>query len=861
MDTEPAPDPPELLAPAGDLACARAAIENGADAVYFGLDGGFNARARAANFGLEEVEPLVRLLHRRGLAAYAALNTLVFDEEFDAFAEAIRAVAGAGVDAVLVQDVGAATFIRAICPGLPLHASTQMTLTSAETIALAESLGMERVVLARELSIDEIAAIRRETAIGLEVFVHGALCVAYSGQCLTSESLGGRSANRGQCAQACRLPYEVVCDGQEVDLGDRRYLLSPQDLAGHALVPALVRAGVTSLKIEGRLKTPEYVAAVTRHYREAIRQTMAGFASARRADEVAENAGSLPAVRLDQEALDEMELCFSRGFSHGWLGGIDHKALVPAQSSAKRGLRVGTVAGLAGERIVVDLVRPVARGDGLAIACDDPDELGAGPQGGAVWGIHAGHRPVEGEAGPGRFELSFAADAIDPARVRPGQAVWKTSDPRVAARLRRSYESADPSRRRPVDLQATVATGSPIRLRATLDGTAVCEIASEHRPAPARTRPLDAETLRTQLGRLGGTPFELRGLDAVIKGGPMVPLSVLGDLRRRLVEALESLAVAGRARPIAAPPAPPEPLAADPAPAPQLHVLVRSLEQFRAMLDAGERLLAAEFADIRGYREAVAESRAAGASLFLATPRIQKPGEMGIYQSLARHAPDGILARTFSGLRFFRDRGLRVVADFSFNVANAHSAAFFRAAGAERIVPSYDCNREQLLGLVRAAGPAGLEVVIHQRMPMFHMEHCVFCAVLSPGTDRHTCGRPCDDHLVRLRDRIGVEHTLTADVGCRNTLWNATPQSGAEAVGALLAVGVRHFRVELLDEPVASTQGRPAADSCRSVVAAYRDLLAGRATGREVWQRLRAANRIGVTRGTLEARRDPLAIL
>jgi putative protease len=855
MDTEPVPQPPELLAPAGDLACARAAIENGADAVYFGLDRGFNARARAANFGLDEVEPLVRLLHRRGLAAYAALNTLVFDEEFDAFAEAIRTVAAAGVDAVLVQDVGAATFIRELCPGLPLHASTQMTLTSAETIALAESLGMERVVLARELSVDEIAAIRRETRIGLEVFVHGALCVAYSGQCLTSESLGGRSANRGQCAQACRLPYEVVCDGREVDLGDRRYLLSPQDLAGYELVPALVRAGVTALKIEGRLKTPEYVAAVTRHYREAIRQTMAGFAGSAAAE------GPVQRVRLEQEAIDEMELCFSRGFSHGWLGGIDHKALVPARSSAKRGLRVGTVAGLAGERIVVDLVRPVARGDGLAIACDDQDGPGTGPQGGSVWGIHTGHRPVEGEAGPGRFELAFAADAIDRSRVRPGQAVWKTSDPRVAARLRRSYETADPSRRRPVDLRVIVATGSPIRVQATLEGDAACEIVSEHLPEAARNRPLDVQTLRAQLGRLGGTPFELRGLDARLDGGPMVPLSVLGDLRRRLVEALETLAVAGRSRRIAARPAAPEPLAADPALVPELHVLVRSLEQLRAMLEAGERSLAAEFADIRGYREAVAESRAAGASLLLATPRIQKPGEMGVYQALARHAPDGILARTFSGLRFFRDRGLPVVADFSFNVANARATAFFRAAGAERIVPSYDCNREQLLALVGAAGPAGLEVVIHQRMPMFHMEHCVFCAVLSPGTDRHTCGRPCDEHVVRLRDRIGVEHALTADVGCRNTLWNATPQSGAEAVPALLAAGVRHFRVELLDEPAASPAGEDGAACCRSVVAAYRDLLAGRATGHEVWRRLRAANRIGVTRGTLEERRNPLAIL
>jgi putative protease len=239
----------------------------------------------------------------------------------------VRQVADAGVDAVLVQDVGAALLVRDVAPGLALHASTQMTLTSTETIGLAEALGCERVVVARELSLDEIREIRRETQMPLEVFVHGALCVAYSGQCLTSESLGGRSANRGQCAQACRLPYELVCDGRDVDLGDQRYLLSPQDLAAYSLSPELLAAGVAALKIEGRLKTPEYVANITRHYRRAIDAAVAGRP-----------------VAFTPKEVEEMELSFSRGFSPGWLEGCDHKRLVPATSSAKRGVRLGTVA-------------------------------------------------------------------------------------------------------------------------------------------------------------------------------------------------------------------------------------------------------------------------------------------------------------------------------------------------------------------------------------------------------------------------------------------------------------------------------------------------------------------------------------
>jgi len=841
MASTTSPAAPELLAPAGDLECVRAAIENGADAVYFGLDAGFNARARAANVAAADLPELMRTLHLRGLKGYATLNTLVFADEWAAFDRTVAAVAEAGVDAVLVQDVGAALRIRAAWPGLALHASTQMTLTSAETISLAEALGMERVVVARELSLDEIGRIRRETAMPLEVFVHGALCVAYSGQCLTSESLGGRSANRGQCAQACRLPYDLVCDGRDVDLGPRKYLLSPQDLAASALVPDLVAAGVAALKIEGRLKTPEYVANVTRHYRIAIDSAVAGRP-----------------VAFTPREVEELELSFSRGFSPGWLAGCDHKRLVPATSSAKRGVRLGTVTEVRRGRVVVelapDLAGGVKRGDGVAF---DSGATADDATGGRVYEIFAGGRSLTDAVAAGRVELAFGHGAVDLAAVRPGQTVWKTDDPQLTARLRKSF-AGESRRRQPVDLHATVAPGRPLRVTArTAAGVEVT--AETSAPAAEATKhALDAEVLRGQLGRLGGTAFELRALVAEVDGRPMLPFSVLGELRHELVRRLEAAVTAvAAARPREAVPAaghgsgaasgrrPPDPL-------PTLHVLVRSLEQLRAVVELGERSLHAEFADIRQYREAVAVARGAGAAVTLATPRIQKPDEVGVFRALAKHEPDAVLVRNWAGLTFFRAAGLPVIGDFSLNVANEAAAGFFLAAGCGRVTASYDLNREQLLGLVAAVDPAGLEVVVHQRMPLFHMEHCVFCAVLSPGTDKTNCGRPCDDHVVQLRDRIGVAHPLTADVGCRNTLWNAVPQSAAEAVPALLARGVRHFRVEVLDEGPGDV-GR--------VVRAYRDLLAGRTTGRDVWRELNAANRVGVTRGTLEERRNPLAII
>lgn len=835
--------PPELLAPAGDWECVRAAIENGADAVYFGLETGFNARARAANFTTDDLPRLMDMLHLRGLRGYATLNTLVFSNELGAFGNVVDAVADAGVDAVLVQDVGAATLIRERRPDLRLHASTQMTLTSAETIDLAERLGMDRVVVARELSIEEIAAIHRQTPMPLEVFVHGALCVAYSGQCLTSESLGGRSANRGQCAQACRLPYDLVCDGRDVDLGERRYLLSPQDLAAYALAPELLDAGVAAFKIEGRLKTPEYVAAITSHYRRAIDLAVA----------------SRP-VEFAPRDVEEMELTFSRGFSPGWLHGCDHKMLVPATSSAKRGVRLGTVSEIRRDRVVIELSGSVKRGDGVAIDAGATSDEAVG---GRVYEIFRAGIPLAGAVDAGRVELAFARGAFDLGRVKPGQAVWKTDDPEVASRLRKTFSGKDLTRQQAVDLRVTVAVGEPLRVEASTLLGATCEVASVEAAREATKHPLTAEILREQLGRLGGTPFRIREFEAEVVGAPMLPFSVLGTLRRDLVAALERATTRidrhpRDARYEARPDAPRSTTgeiggaALERGGLPTLHVLVRSLAQLQRVLEVGERRIHAEFADIREYREAVERSRAAAASLLLATPRVQKPDEMGIFRAIAKHEPDGILVRNWSGLRFFREVGLPVVADFSLNVANPRTAAFFLDAGCERVTASYDCNRDQLQALVSAAPAGRIEVVIHQHMPMFHMEHCVFCAVLSPGTNKTNCGRPCDEHVVRLRDRLGVEHPLTADVGCRNTLFNATAQSGAEVVPALLARGVRHLRVELLDEDDTAVG---------QVIAAYRDLLAGLKTGRDVWTALKAANRVGVTRGTLEEKRDPLAIL
>jgi putative protease len=806
---------PEVLAPAGDMECVRAAVEYGADAVYFGLSK-FNARVRAENFTVESLPELLSFLRLRGVKAYVAFNTLVFSDELEEAAGLLERVIAAGPDALILQDFGIARLARAISPDIELHASTQTTTTSSEAMASLEELGFSRVILARELTLNDIRKIAAATAMPLEVFIHGALCVAYSGQCLTSEALGGRSANRGACAQACRLPYDLIVDGKPFDLGDRKYLLSPQDLAAYDIIPELMDAGVRSFKIEGRLKTPEYVAATTRAYRKAVDEAWAKRPVAWSRDEVL-----------------ELQQVFSRGLSHGFLGGIDHQALVPALSPKKRGPFLGRVTAVRAGRVVLVLESPLKTQDGVSFDYGSPDD----ETGGRVYEIRTNGRRVS-SADSGPVELSFGD--IDWTKVHVGDRVWKTSDPALEKRLRSGFESGQS--RIPVQACVSGRAGSPLALELG-DGERRFAIQSDQPLQAARTRPLNEAYLREHLGRLGTTPFELHRLEIRLEGDVMLPVSALNELRRRAAEGLERMRrgnpeyrVVPRALDTLRTMFPP--VAAT---SPELVVLARSPDQLAAALDAGVRHVEADFDDPRKYREAVPAARSKGAWIALAPPRIFKPGETGILNLVLSCAPDAILARNLVHLDFYRGKAT-LIGDFSLNIANDLAADWFLRRGLDRFTPSYDLNVAQLDALLARSPAHRAEVVIHQHMPMFHLEHCVFAAALSKGHDATDCGRPCDRHQAALKDRTGKSHALKADVGCRNTVFNAVPQSASPYVAGLLSRGVRWFRLELLNET---------AREAGALISAYRDLLAGRRNGDTLWRELKATDVVGVTRGPL----------
>jgi len=841
---ENAQQTPELMAPAGDRDALRAAIRAGADAVYFGLQD-WNARVRAPNFTLEGIDETIAEIHRDGVRAYVTFNTLVFGSEERAAHEALERLAAARPDALIVQDLGIARWVHERLPSLPLHASTQMTITSASGIDFLRRFGIVRVILARELTLPEIRRIREETrgAVELEVFVHGAICVSYSGQCLSSEAWGGRSANRGQCAQACRLPYDLIVDGAQRDLGDRAYLLSPRDLESYRRIPELVAAGIDGLKIEGRMKSAAYVAAATHLYRRALDLEWVSL-----------NGNALDALALDTRKV------FSRGASEGFLGGINHQVLVDGRVRSHRGVRIGN-AWTAGRGVVeIDLdpgVAPPVPGDGLLFA-DGPnesDETGGkvyevGPAqdagGSRMWGAPRTSGAPKG--GARRIRVGFAWNAGPDARKIPrGCPVFLTHDHVLDASLRRLIRDPGEAKRIPLSIEVAGAAASPLVAVYRDPEGREARVESPSALVEAERHGLDEEAIAAHLGRLGDTRYALAGVRLALTGALALPVREMNGMRRAAVAEIERLrggplpgragaceeappmvgpategspvidaiaraddavgpGAAGAAAPAAAPP---DAIDVTATPADPFIVLCRTREQVEGALDVGVTRIDLDFLDLVGLKAAAALVRRAGAELTLCPPRIQKPGEEKIWDFLLACGPDAILVRNLASLEHLASRrGSRplLIADASLNAVNRGAIEVLCDAGCARVSPGWDLNGEQILDLAASDRPERIEVPLHHHLPLFHTEHCVFAATLSDGADWRTCGRPCDRHKIRLRDRTNQEHAVIADVGCRNTVFEARGRSLLPLLPRLRAAGVRHFRIELLEEDLGATR-------------------------------------------------------
>lgn len=812
---------PEIMSPAGYWPQLDAAIEAGADAIYFGLTH-FTARAKVG-FVLDELPNVMQTMHRRGVRGYLTFNTLIFGHELAEASRAIDAIATAGVDAVIVQDVGMAKLAKQIAPTLEVHGSTQMSITNVAGVEFARQLGINRVVLARELSLAEIRAIRAQTDVELEMFVHGALCVSYSGQCFSSEAWGGRSANRGQCAQACRLPYDLMVDGEQRPLGDARYLLSPGDLMALDMVPEIVATGISSLKIEGRYKDADYVALTTRAYRRAVDAAVA----------------AQPNPISDSDKI-QLEQVYSRGLAPSFVSGTDHQQVVRGRAPRHRGVLVGTVTAIQGRDVVVHPQRVTLKaGDGVVFDAADWRSPEDPEEGGHIFAVEP--------SGNGDVRLVFGRGAVNPSRIRVGDWVWRTHDPELAKTVKPYLEATQPIARQPVDVIITAHAALPVQLTWRLTRRPDIEVVVTAPTAAGEQRPLGVEILTQQLGRLGGSVYQLNTLSIVGDGPIAMPLSQLNQLRREAVAQLEAIQQAQVVHGTHAPDGCVDAalrqvqLHHDPHATLQLHLMVRQPEQLQAAIDAMPASITLDYLDLYGLKDAVTRVRAAGIEVRVASPRVIKPGEERIVQFLAKLACP-IVVRGTGVMADLRAAGATsLIGDFSLNAANVLTAQLLCDAGLVRITPTHDCNAVQINEMIRQLGNQRVEVIAYHHLPVFHTEHCVFCRFLSNGTSYKDCGRPCESHQVALRDRNGRQHPVIADVGCRNTVFGSEAQEASKHLPSWLNAGIQHIRLEFVQEtPAQITQ----------VVALFQQGLRAEMNWSDIGRALRHAAPQGTTEGS-----------
>lgn len=805
----------ELMAPAGSPEALKAAVSNGADAVYLGGKQ-FNAREGAANFSQEEILAAIDYAHERDTRVYVTVNILLADRELAEALDYLYFLGNARVDGIIVQDLGLATLARKLLPEIPLIGSTQMTVTSAAGAKYLQEQGFKRVVLGRELSLADIKAISRQVEIELEAFVHGALCFSYSGQCLLSSMVGGRSGNRGRCAQPCRLAYTLVDEtGRPLELKPE-HLLSTRDLYTLDRVPQLIAAGVKAFKIEGRMRRPEYVAVVTRAYRKIIDRYLAdpeGFQV------------------LPEEAMEVAQI-FNRDFTPGYLDGDPGAELMSYGRPSNRGLYLGRAGRRQGERFLVHLEAPLRQGDGLEVWVSR-----GGHQGLVVHHIWQGGREVT-------FAPAGSTVTLDlPPSTRPGDRIFKTSDVELLKEVRRTYTSPREERRLPLTMKVEARAGEPLKLevvdpqghRVQARTSVYAEVAERH--------PLDESVLAEQLGRLGNTPYRLAELTASLAGPVMVPLSELNRVRREAIEKLRQVRLAAWPRRV-----PPETEFRQglerllsrrgrerqgarsvagkghdpgnegvssagrqgPRRVPRLAVAVGDLEGARAALAAGagrvyltgEVWQGKEPPQEAQLQELMAAAGEKGASVIPALPRIWHETEAAaVTRHLERLAAAGaslFLIAGPGGLQIIKEYGLAGWGDYPFNAFNTWSLKALAGAGLKGVTLSPEMNMEQLWEL---DPPLPVEAVVHGALPLMISAHCVLGARLGGKRPGQACTAPCRRGRYGLKDRLGLIFPVTTDRQCRFYLYNAREMSLLDHLEEIAALGLEWVRIEAREKP------------------------------------------------------------
>jgi U32 family peptidase len=803
----------ELLAPVGSREALIAAVENGADAVYLGGKA-FSARQYAANFSNEEMAEAIRFAHLRGVKVYVAVNTLLDNSEIEQLIDYLHFLYLAGVDAIIVQDIGVAKVVREVIPELELHASTQMTIHNIEGVRLLEEYGFTRVVLAREMDLTEIQQIAQTTKTEIEVFVHGALCVCYSGQCLMSSMIGGRSGNRGRCAQPCRLPYTLVDDkGHPIEVGKEtgEYLLSPRDLNTIEMLPQLIEAGVRSFKIEGRMKRPEYVATVVRNYRQAL-------------DRVLEDKTGF---RVEVHQQKELAQIFNRDFTSGYLEGRQGIDLMSHRRPNNRGLRLGRVVRYSYDdrSAVIKLDEELRIGDGIEIWVTVGGRVGT-----IVTRMDVGESQVR-EAMPGT-EVTVPI----PEPVKPGDRVFKTNDARLIETAQATFAGPTPVRRIPIKVEVFAKEGQSMLIRMSDRDGYTAEAETSFIAEKALKRPLTYDTVAAQMDRMGNTIFSIAELHVDIEGEIMVPQSEMNAARRDVVSRLEALRLRPWERTL-------DEVGSKRAGA----ILIRDLLAPRKQANI-KTLLAIKVDDVAAvqsavdhgadvihfggesfsgrdfpetdFREAYEICRNKERQIVFSLPRIIKPGQMdGVarqLQMMNRLEPDAIAVANWGSMYLVKEQSnIPIYGDYPLNIFNNVALAFCHEHNIRQVTLSPELTFTQLEAIVKAS-PIPVECLVHGHVELMVTEFCAVGSYAGGLTCTSACRRVCRRGHYGLKDRKDMIFPIETDQFCRMHLFNTKELVMLSHIPRFIDAGVSSIRIEAK---------RKSAKEIAQIVSLYREVL------------------------------------
>lgn len=781
----------ELLAPAGSLQALKAAVENGADAVYIGGPM-FSARQKAENFTHEQMVAGVQYAHERGCKVHVAVNTIVSNEEIGQVVEYAYKLAEAKVDAVIVQDLGVAHLLRETLPQLPLHASTQMAVHNTPGVQFLEEQGFERVVLARETSLEAIREIKAETDAELEVFVHGALCVAYSGQCLLSSMIGGRSGNRGLCAQPCRMQYQLVDEGgREYQSKDGQYLLSTRDLNMIHHLPDLIRAGVTSLKIEGRMKRPEYVATVVRQYRQAIDAYYAGS-------------------QFDKKQADKNLLqIFNRDFTTGYFYGNQGADLMSHVRPDNRGVLIADVMKVENKKVWVQLHDTLSVGDGYLLYNQRGEEIAGKVQEMSIKGkaIQSGNK---GQI----VQMTVSGNAAG------AKQMYRTSDVVLLKAATDSFSRPSQPQKEKVHFKLELSLGKPMMLYAWDDNGNQYYAESEYIVELAKNRPSDLESVKKQMDRLGNTLYELGEFTAEIEDGIIAPASELNNLRRAAIEGLEAQKQESAGETVELESyadyldnagdlldrIPPQVL--EYGLKQKLAVTVGSVEAMQAAVENGAEYVYLNTTALRKEKAIVPEQYAAlakwchsrNAKLYWTVSPIENDTQMkkaAANMWAAKDAGfDGVAVGNLGLLQTAKEQGWdTIVADYQMNIFNDVTLQFLSRQEISRAVLSPELSLEQIAEF-SYLGNLPLELIVHGNLPLMVSEQCVCGSVLGGRTAQKQCSMPCMKEQYALKDRTGAQFPLYMDEHCRMHVFNSKTLNLYKRLEEALKTGADVLRIE-----------------------------------------------------------------